>query len=202
MIFTTVLHSYLNELFLNLVKINFTICEATPRIYFLFFLFSIEFIAAQTPELNADKWVVALSKKDLSSYDSLPILTLKLQKVDSLQAFQFVDELAEKGPSKGDYFKALFNCLKARVIYYKCYFEFSRAGKTPPRIDWVKQQLMSLYSSAIDIAYRSEDDMLVGYVSATYASVIILFGEVGLSVSLRICFQFACRIIQSTRPVT
>jgi len=82
--------------------------------------------------LMQTKWVVALSKKDLSSYDRLPILTPKLQKVDSLQAFQFVDELAEKGQSKGDYFKALFNCLKARVIYYKCYFEFSRAGKTPP----------------------------------------------------------------------
>ena len=137
---------------------------------------------AQSTELDPEKWVVALSKKDHSSYDSLPKLTLILQKVDSLKAFQFVEELAEKGKSKGDHFKALFYCLKARVIYYKCYYEFSRAGKTPPNSDWLKQQLMSLYSSAIDIAYRSEDDMLVGYVSTTYASVIIFFGEVGLSV--------------------
>lgn len=137
---------------------------------------------AQSKDLDHEKWVVALSKKDRSSYDSLPKLTLILQKVDSSRAFQFVDELAEKGRSKGDHFQALFNCLKARIIYYKCYYEFSGVGKTPPNVDWVKQQLMSLYSSAIDIAYRSEDDMLVAYVSATYASVVILFGEIGLSV--------------------
>jgi tetratricopeptide (TPR) repeat protein/DNA-binding CsgD family transcriptional regulator len=41
---------------------------------------------------------------------------------------------------------------------------------------------MRLHSSAIDIAYREEDDMLVAYVSYSYGSVIILFGEVGLSV--------------------
>jgi hypothetical protein len=33
-----------------------------------------------------------------------------------------------------------------------------------------------------DIAYRSEDDMLVAYVSYVYGSVIMLFGEIGLSV--------------------
>lgn len=137
---------------------------------------------AQSKDLDLEKWVAALSKKDRSSYDSIYSLVLKLQKVDSLHTFQFLDELAEKGRSKGDHFKALLNCIRARMIYYKCYYEFSRAGTTPPNIDWVKQQLMSLYSSAIDIAYRSEDDLLVGYVSTTYASVISLFGEIGLSV--------------------
>ena len=148
----------------------------------LCFVLSIEFTAAQTSELDVDKWVAVLSKKDRSSYDSLYSIVLKLQKIDSSRTFQFVDELAEKGRSKGDHFKALLNCLRARMIYYKCYYEFSRVGKTPPNVDWVKQQLMKLYSSAIDIAYRSEDDMLVGHVSATYASVISLFGEVGLCV--------------------
>lgn len=156
------------------------------KIYCFYILFGLlpAYISsfAQFKDLDPEKWVDALSKKDRSSYDSLPSLTVKLQKVDSLRAFQFLDELAEKGKSEGDHFRALFNCLKARVIYYKCYYEFSRAGRTPPNIDWIKQQLMSLYSSAIDIAYRSEDDMLVGFVSTTYASVIILFGEIGLSV--------------------
>jgi tetratricopeptide (TPR) repeat protein len=139
-------------------------------------------LSAQSQDPDPEKWVAALSKKDRSSYDSLPQLTLILQKVDSLQAFQFLEKLAEKGSSKGDHFKALFNCLKARVIYYKCYYEFSKVGRKPSNTDWVKQQLMGLYSSAIDIAYRSEDDMLVSYVSSTYASVIILFGETVLSV--------------------
>jgi len=137
---------------------------------------------AQSKELDPEKWVAELSKKDRSVYDSLSPLITKLQKVDSIKAFQFLDELAEKGRSKGDHFQALINCLKARMIYYKCYYEFYKNRPTSVNIDLIKQQLMRLYSSAIDIAYRSEDDMLVAYVSYTYASVIILFGEVGLSV--------------------
>jgi len=137
---------------------------------------------AQSKELNAEKWVAALSKKDRSSYDSLNSLMITLQKVDSLRAFQFLDELAEKGRSKGDHFMALFNCVKARVIYNKCYYEFNRVGKTPPNIDWIRQQQLNLYSSAIDIAYRSEDEMLVAHVSYTYGSVMTAFGEIGLAV--------------------
>jgi len=151
-------------------------------LFIVAFILSIQFLSAQSTELDPEKWAVELSKKDRSVYDSLPGLISKLQKIDSLQAFQFIDELAEKGRSKGDHFKALFNSVKARMIFYKCYYGFQRVGKVPVNIDWVKQQLITLYSSAIDIAYRSEDDMLVAYVSYVYASVIILFGEVGLSV--------------------
>jgi hypothetical protein len=64
----------------------------------------------------------------------------------------------------------------------KCYYEFNRVGKTPPNIDWIRQQQLNLYSSAIDIAYRSEDEMLVAHVSYTYGSVMTAFGEIGLAV--------------------
>ena len=151
-------------------------------LFIIAFVLSIQFLPAQTTDLDPGKWAVELSKKDRSVYDSLNSLTRKLQKGDTLKAFQFLDELSERGKSKGDQFKALYNCLKARVIYYKDYQEYYRVGKTPPNVDQIKEQLMRLYSSAIDIAYRSEDDMLVAYVSYGYASVIILFGEVGLSV--------------------
>jgi DNA-binding CsgD family transcriptional regulator len=137
---------------------------------------------AQSKELDHEKWVVALSKKDRSVFDSLQSLVLKLQKVDSLQAFQFLDELAEKGKSKGDHFHALFNCLKARIIFHKCYYELYQNRPTSVNLDQVKQQLVQLYSSAIDMAYRSEDDLLVAYLSFVYASAVSLFGEVGLSV--------------------
>ena len=50
---------------------------------------------ARSTDLDPEKWVVALSNKDHSSYDSLPNLLIQLQKVDSLQAFQFLDELSE-----------------------------------------------------------------------------------------------------------
>ena len=151
-------------------------------IFTIAFIFSINFLAAQTEGLDPEKWVNDLSKKDRSSYDSLISLIRKLQVVDSLQAFQFLDQVAEKGGSKGDHFQALFNCLKASIIYNICYYDFQRVGKTPANIDWIKQQIMNLYSSAIDIAYRSEDEMLVAYVSYTYGSVSASFGEIGRSV--------------------
>jgi tetratricopeptide (TPR) repeat protein len=146
------------------------------------FVLSIQFLSAQTADLDPEKWAVELSKKDRSVYDSLTSLELKLQKVDSIQTSQFLDALAERGKSKGDHFKALFNSLKASLLYNKDYYEYYRVGKTPANIDLIRQQLMGLYSSAIDIAYRSEDEMLVAYVSYSYGSIISLFGEVGLSV--------------------
>ena len=151
-------------------------------LFIIAFIFSIQFLPAQTADLDPEKWVTDLSKKDRSSYDSLNSLMITLEKVDSLRAFQFLDELSEKGRSKGDHFRALFNCVKARAIYNKCYYEFNRVGKTPPNIDWIRQQQLNLYSSAIDIAYRSEDEMLVAHVSYTYGSVMTAFGEIGLAV--------------------
>src|SRR6478736_2976965 len=129
-------------------------------LFIITFILSIQFLPAQTAELDPGKWASELSKKDRSTYDSLYQLTAKLQKADSLKAFQFLDELAKKGRSKGDHFQALFNCVKARIIYYKSYWEFYQNRPTSVNIDWIKQQLMKLYSSAIDIAYRSEYDML------------------------------------------
>jgi len=151
-------------------------------LFIIAFIFSVQFLSAQSADLDPGKWAVELSKKDRNTYDSLFSLAVRLEKVDSIKAFQFLDELAEKGRSKGDHFKALFNCLKARIIYFKSYWEFYQNRPTSVNLDLIKQQLMRLYFSAIDIAYREEDDMLVAYVSYTYGSVIILFGEVGLSV--------------------
>src|SRR5688572_27821499 len=113
-------------------------------VFIIAFILSIQFLPAQTADLDPGKWAVELSKKDRSVYDSLPGLISKLQKIDSLQTFQFIDELAEKGRSKGDHFKAFLNCVKARMIFYKCYYEFQRVGKVPVNIDWVKQQLITL----------------------------------------------------------
>jgi DNA-binding CsgD family transcriptional regulator/tetratricopeptide (TPR) repeat protein len=137
---------------------------------------------AQSKEPDVEKWVVELSKKNRGVYDSVFNLMRKLEKADSLQAFIFLDKLAEKGKSKTEHFQALYNCLKSSVIYYHCYYKLYLDNKVVPNQDQIRQQLMRLYSSAIDIAYRSEDDMLVAYVSYTYASVITWFGEVGLCV--------------------
>ena len=106
-------------------------------LFTLALIFTIQFLSAQSTELDPEKWAVALSKKDPSAYDSLYQLIAKLQEGDSIRVFQFLDELAEKGRSKRDHFKALFNCLKARNIYNKRYYEFYRIGKTPVEQDEV-----------------------------------------------------------------
>jgi hypothetical protein len=154
----------------------------TKALFTIICIFSIQFLPAQSKDLDAKKWANELSKKDRGTYDSLYQLIKQLENVDSVKAFQFLDELAEKGRSKGDHFHVLFNCLKAQIIYYKSYYEFYQNRPASVNVDLIKQQLMRLYSSAIDIAYRSEDDMLVAFASYTYGSVILLFGEVGLSV--------------------
>ena len=143
-----------------------------PLIILIGFLSTCKISFAQPADLDPKKWAGELSKKDRSSYDSLRSLVVKMQEVDSLPAFQFLDQLSEKGRSKGDHFQAFFNCLKVSVIYNKYYYDFQRVGKTPGNIDWIRQQIMNLYTSAIEIAYRSEDEMLVAHVSYAYGSVI------------------------------
>ena len=56
-------------------------------LFIIAFILSIQFLPAQTADLDPGKWAVELSKKDRSVYDSLPSLISKLQKIDSLQSF-------------------------------------------------------------------------------------------------------------------
>ena len=138
---------------------------------------------AQSTDLDPGKWAIVLSKDDRASIDSLNTLLALLQKTDSARAFQFVDELAENEKSKGDRFRALHNCLKAAVIFHKLsYYEIYQDRKSSANQELVRQQLIDLFSEAIEIAYRIEDDLLVAYISYMYASAIVMFGEVGLSV--------------------
>ena len=105
-----------------------------------------------------------------------------LMNIDSTRTFQFLDEMEKEGKGKGYHFQALFKCLKAGAIHYKyAYYKFYQDRK-PTDLDRVKRQIMELYSSAIDLAYRSEDNYLVAYVSYVYGSSMITFGEIGLSV--------------------
>ncbi|HKO80641.1 MAG TPA: tetratricopeptide repeat protein [Chitinophagaceae bacterium] len=134
------------------------------------------------PELDPGKWVKELADKDPKKNEAAKRLSEVLYHTDSAKIFQFLDEVAQKGKSKGYHFHARFNVIKAGVIYTKnAYYELYQERKSVNR-DSIRQQLVKLYSSAIDMAYRSEDDFLIAYASYSYASVIVMFGEVGLSV--------------------
>lgn len=144
------------------------------------FIFSIQFLSAQVTALDPKKWANELSKKDHRANEVVRILDSILMHVDSTRTFRFLDELEKEGT--GYHFQARFKCLKAKVINYKyAYYRFYQDRK-PTDLGQVKKQLMDLCSSAMDIAYRSEDDYLVAYLSVAYGSVISTVGEVGLSV--------------------
>ena len=140
-------------------------------LFTIIFIFIFQFLSAQPAGLNPQQWVTELSKKDPAAKASVDTLNVRLQLVDSSQTFRFLTDLEEAGKAKGYHFQARFKCIKAGAIHFKySYYTFYQDRK-PTGLDLVKRQLMELYSSAIDIAYRSEDDFLVAYVSYVYGSV-------------------------------
>jgi tetratricopeptide (TPR) repeat protein len=90
--------------------------------------------------------------------------------------------LEKNGRSNGDHFKARFYCVKAGMISIKnVYYEFYQDRKAI-NVDLIRKQLTELYTAAMDIAYRSEDDYLVAFVSYDYASTNSVIGDIGISV--------------------
>jgi len=115
------------------------------------------FSFAQSKELDAEKWANELDKKSYTADKSYTKLTSFLVLTDSASAFRFLNKLAEKGRSKGDYFQARFNCLEAQCIY-----AMNKGGNLAVLKDEVRQ----LLATAIDIAYKTEDEYLVAFVSS------------------------------------
>ena len=140
-------------------------------------------LRAQEKSLNADKWAIELDKKN-SPEPKLNVRALDslFRYSDSLHVFKFIEDLEEKAKSKGDHFKARVKMLRALAFFLKYgYYDYYHKRNTAD-VNSVKEELMSLYTSAIELAYRSEDDYLIAEISSAYAAVAIVFGEIGLAV--------------------
>jgi hypothetical protein len=161
--------------------------RSKPKLITIFFLMLTLLLASRifsqtSKELDPEKWAFELSKKDDRKGETVLNLRAILNKTDSARIFQFIDELEKKGRSNGDHFKARFYCVKAGMISIKnVYYEFYQDRKVI-NVDSIRRQLTELYTSAMDIAYRSEDDYLVAFVSCDYASIISVIGDIGISV--------------------
>jgi CII-binding regulator of phage lambda lysogenization HflD len=147
------------------------------------------FSLAQSTRLDSEKWAKELSKKSYTRNKVHTQLDSLLEYadsshgrifggshslfIDSVTVFNFLNALTAKGKSTDDRFKVAFNCLKARAIYYT-----NRKYTLAP----FKEEVKQLLSSAMDIAYRSEDEYLIAFASLQYAPIIYQFGEVGLAV--------------------
>jgi len=160
-------------------------------IFFLMLILqSASTIFSQTPkELDPKKWANELSKKSYTRDKVYTKLDSLLQYadsshgiifggsyslfIDSATVFNFLNALTAEGKSTNDHFKVGFNCLKARAIYYT-----NKKYNLAP----LKEEVKQLLSSAMDIAYRSEDEYLIAFASLQYAQIIYQFGEMGLAV--------------------
>ena len=156
-----------------------TLSRSPISVLLVLFLFlqANNFCLAQPHQLDPEKWANELSKTD-----NIQWLDSTLAFGDSATVFQFLNELYEKGKSKGYPFHARFNCLKAAVITTQNVYYVRYQDRMPMDLELTKKQLTELYSSAMDMAYKSEDEYLIAYVSYKYASGIALLGEVGTAV--------------------
>ena len=128
---------------------------------------------AQSPLLSVDTWADKLSDKDYKQKQSYITLDSILLLTDSSTTFQFLQTLEDNGKSRGLHFQARFNCLKASQLYNKNFKFISTA---------VKEEIKRLFSTAINIAYETEDDYLVAFVSSRYGGLIYFLGELELAV--------------------
>lgn len=157
------------------------------QICFLILLFTGFCISApaQEPEklgLDVDKWAVELSKSQLTEVNSLGSLTEQLIEVDSLRAIHFLDSLETSSWAKGYYFRTYFYMVKAAVIYakyagYDKYKDRNAAALMP-----IKEQLMQLYANALDAAFQTENEKVIGWVNFYSARRILSFGETAWAV--------------------
>jgi tetratricopeptide (TPR) repeat protein len=130
--------------------------------------------------LDAEQWVVELGRKDYGANENARKLDSTLERMDSASAFRFLDQLQEKGKSEGDHFRARFNCVKAKQLF--SHNSGDHLPEYPVSVKHIREQVTKLFSSAMDLAYKTEDDYLVAYVSYMYAVTILRFGEVGTSI--------------------
>ena len=139
-------------------------------------------LAAQDPALDPQKWVTELSKQEYYDDENFARLILTLSGMDSLKAFQFLNELAKKGDQSQHHFGARFLCLQARVISLKNMAYRLYQNRKPVDNEKIKAQLIALHAKAMDKAYRSEDDLLVAFVSYLYSGTMVLLDETGMAV--------------------
>ncbi|MDO8966346.1 tetratricopeptide repeat protein [Algoriphagus sp.] len=142
-------------------------------------------VTAQEPDklgLEVEKWAVELSKNKLTEVNSLGSLIKQLIESDSIRTIQFLDSLERSPTGKGYFFRTYFCMVKAEVIYAKfAGLDKFKDRKAAPLIP-IKEQLMQLYANALDAAYQTEDEHLIGWVNFYSARRILQFGETAWAV--------------------
>lgn len=140
---------------------------------------------AQVPEklgLDPEKWAVLFSKGQLNEVNSLGSLMKQLVEADSLQAAGFLVSLEKSNKENNHYFKTFFCMVKAGFFYAK-YADYDKyKDRRTASLLPIKKELMKLYAEALDAAYQTEDQLLIGWVNFYSARRILHFGEISWAV--------------------
>jgi tetratricopeptide (TPR) repeat protein len=137
---------------------------------------------AQSAALDPQQWAVQLSRNDNSGNEAAARLDSTLNYVDSLAAFQFLDRLQKSEGSKGNRFRARFNCVKARQVMFQSSSHSVNPQTYAAKINRVKGVAVNFFYSALNVAYGTEDDYLVAFVSYKYAMSLAQFGDIGVAI--------------------
>ena len=132
--------------------------------------------------LEPDAWAALLSKNELNEVNSLGSLTRQLIQADSLRAFRFLDSLEKSDKANGYHFRTFFCMVKADFLYVKfaAYDKYKDRGSIA--LAPIKEQMMKLYAEALDAAYHTERDLMIGWVCFYSAKKMRHFGETAWAV--------------------
>jgi tetratricopeptide (TPR) repeat protein len=151
----------------------------------LFFLLTatcINALAQKKLGLESDQWAMLLSADKTNEVNSLGSLTQQLVKSDPTRAFQFLDSLETSKHAKGYYFIMYFSMVKADFLYMKFGDYDKYKNRSAAELKPLKEQLEKLYSDALDAAYHTEREILIGWVNFYSARRMLHFGETSWAV--------------------
>jgi DNA-binding CsgD family transcriptional regulator len=148
----------------------------------IFFICITQSLAAQNLDLNAANLAAELAGKSPEKEETVLRIQYTLEATDSARAYAFLDKLEQAGKSKGLHFQTRLNCLRGRVTYVKKVMYPSDSAYSLNNKDNIKKEITGFFSSAMDLAYQSEDDYLIAFTSMWYSTCIRSLGEVGKAV--------------------
>lgn len=140
-------------------------------LYFSLLLCSAD-CAAQVSSLPIAEWVKKLdTRNDKANKNVEELLALLINK-DSGDVFNVLNELEKEGNDAGKYFQIRVNILRAFLLYVKDY-PLLRAS--------TKEKTVKFFSQAMQLAYETGDEYLIGYASVKYGSVMYAHGDLVLA---------------------
>ncbi|MCC6762875.1 MAG: tetratricopeptide repeat protein, partial [Chitinophagaceae bacterium] len=109
-------------------------------------------------------------------------MTQQLLEIDSSKALRFWDSLEIAGQSKGYYFRTRF-CMTKVDYLFKRFAGINIFNDRPNKpLAPIKAQILPLYREAIEAAYHTEDDHIIGWASFYSARLMRSLGETGWAV--------------------